>query len=50
MGGHLVGIDEDTAIVGGPETFTVAGRQSAWLLRDGTRHEYKAGDQLTLAR
>ena len=33
--GHLVGIDEDTAIVGGPETFTVAGRQSAWLLRDG---------------
>lgn len=48
--GHLVGIDEDTALVGGPETFTVAGRQSVWLLRDGERHEFKAGDQLTLAR
>jgi cyanophycinase-like exopeptidase len=48
--GHVVGIDEDTALVGGPETFTVAGRQSVWLLRDGERHEFKAGEQLTLSR
>src|SRR6185369_15678004 len=34
---HVVGIDEGTAIVGGPETFTVEGRQSAWLLSEGKR-------------
>jgi Cyanophycinase and related exopeptidases len=46
---YVVGIDEDTALVGGPETFTVAGRQSVWLLRDGRRQEVKVGEQLTLA-
>jgi cyanophycinase-like exopeptidase len=46
---HIVGIDEDTAIVGGPEDFTVQGRQSAWLLSGGKRRQFKAGDQLTLA-
>jgi cyanophycinase len=45
---HIVGIDEDTAIVGGPETFTVQGRQSAWLLSDGRRRQFKPGDEITL--
>jgi cyanophycinase-like exopeptidase len=47
-GVHVLGIDEDTAIVGGPETFTVHGRQSAWLLSDGKRREFPAGAEITL--
>jgi cyanophycinase-like exopeptidase len=47
---HVVGIDEDTAIVGGPETFTVQGRQSAWLLSDGKRRQFAAGSEIVLAR
>lgn len=47
-GVHLVGVDEDTALVGGPEEFTVRGRQSAWLLGDGRRQRYPAGSTLTL--
>jgi len=47
-GVSLVGIDEDTALVGGPETFTVHGRQSAWLLGDGRRRGYPAGARLEL--
>jgi len=46
----LVGIDEDTALVGGPEEFTVHGRQSVWLLGDGGRREYPTGTQLQLLR
>jgi cyanophycinase-like exopeptidase len=44
----LVGVDEDTALVGGPEAFTVHGRQSVWLLGDGPRREYPAGSTLAL--
>jgi cyanophycinase len=47
-GAHVVGVDEDTAIVGGPETFTVHGRQSAWLLSDGRRREFPAGSTVQL--
>lgn len=46
-----VGIDESTAIVGGPGTWQVVGRASAWLLDgDGTseRREHPAGSVLTL--
>lgn len=32
-GVHLVGIDEDTAIVGGPRRWSVMGRGSAWVLQ-----------------
>ena len=39
----LIGIDEDTAIVGGPKEWTVVGRQSAWLLRDDGREELVSG-------
>jgi cyanophycinase-like exopeptidase len=45
----LVGIDEDTALVGGPETFTVAGRQSVWILADGPRRELRPGTEITFA-
>jgi len=42
-GVSLVGVDEDTALVGGPETFTVRGRQSVWLLGDGRRKQVAPG-------
>ena len=45
-GVHVIGIDEDTAIVGGPVEWEVKGRQSAWLFVDGHRHEYAAGTTL----
>lgn len=39
----VLGIDEDTALVGGPNEWTVRGRQSAWrLTRDG-REELTSG-------
>jgi cyanophycinase-like exopeptidase len=41
---HLVGVDEDTAIVGGPRRWEVMGRQRAWLLRTGAEPQaYDAG-------
>jgi cyanophycinase len=46
-GVSVVGIDEETALVGGPETFTVAGRQSVWLLGNGPRQELKPGTEIT---
>ena len=39
----LVGIDEETALVGGPTEWTVQGRQSAWLLTAEGREERPAG-------
>ncbi len=48
-GVSVVGIDEDTAIVGGPNDFTVHGRQSAWLLSAGRRQEFSAGSPMRLA-
>lgn len=52
----VVGVDEDTAIVtaeaasDGVRSFTVAGRQSAWVLQpDGKRIEYPAGSTLSVA-
>lgn len=45
----LLGIDELTALVGGPETFTVMGKQSVWWIdRDGTRVQYGPGTTLSL--
>ena len=44
----VVGVDEDTALVGGPNDFTVHGRQSAWLLSAGKRQEFTAGSSLHL--
>ena len=45
-GVSIVGIDEDTAIVGGPFEWEVQGRQSAWLFVDGHRKEFKPGQTL----
>lgn len=49
-GVHVVGVDEDTAIVGGPNEFTVHGRQSAWLLSEGRRQQFPAGATFSLGR
>lgn len=45
----IVGIDEDTALVGGPHDWQVQGRQSVWVLQDGQRIEYPAGSTLHTA-
>jgi cyanophycinase-like exopeptidase len=45
-GVSVVGIDEDTAIVGGPFEWEVQGRQSAWLFIDGHRVAYVHGQTL----
>ncbi|HYN74985.1 MAG TPA: Type 1 glutamine amidotransferase-like domain-containing protein [Candidatus Limnocylindria bacterium] len=42
----VLGIDEDTALVGGPEEWVVRGRQSVWVLGDGPRTEHVAGTAL----
>jgi cyanophycinase len=46
-GTTLLGIDEDTAVVGGPHEWEVKGRQSVWVLNDGARQQYEAGTNLT---
>jgi len=46
-GTHVVGIDEDTALVGGPEEWTVHGRQRAYLIEPGGgRRGAAAGETL----
>ena len=42
-GVSVVGIDEETAIVGGPSEWKVVGRQSAWTLDNGERTEHVSG-------
>lgn len=42
----LLGIDEETALVGGPEEWHVLGRQSVWSLGHGARVEHPAGSTL----
>jgi cyanophycinase-like exopeptidase len=45
----LVGIDEETALVTDGENFTVRGNKSVWRIdRDGTRLEFRAGEQLAV--
>jgi cyanophycinase len=39
----VIGIDEDTAILGGPESWRVEGRQSAWILHPNDREELSPG-------
>ncbi len=45
----VIGIDEDTALVGGPREWTVQGRQSAWLLTQDGREQLPAGSTVTTA-
>lgn len=47
-GVHVVGIDEDTALVGGPDTWTVAGRGGVHLLGPGGPRVLGAGATVTL--
>ncbi|HWF58137.1 MAG TPA: Type 1 glutamine amidotransferase-like domain-containing protein [Candidatus Dormibacteraeota bacterium] len=48
-GVHLVGVDEDTAMVGGPQEWRVMGRQHAWVLTgDGEPQSYASGEVLSL--
>jgi cyanophycinase-like exopeptidase len=44
----LVGVDEETALVGGPSEFEVQGRQSAWILGNGRRQELPPGSKLRI--
>lgn len=44
----VVGIDEDTALVGGPDEWVVMGRQKVWILGEHGREGYAAGERLTL--
>ncbi len=46
-GTTLLGIDEDTALVGGPHEWEVQGRASVWVLGHGTRKEHPSGSYLT---
>jgi len=39
----VIGVDEETAVVGGPGEWTVHGRQSAWRLTRQGREQLTAG-------
>jgi cyanophycinase len=43
----VVGIDEKTALVGGPTEWTVQGHQSVWRLTTKGREEYPLGSKVT---
>jgi cyanophycinase len=48
-GTTVIGIDEDTAIVdlsGTGKSWQVHGRQKAWVIADGPRRPFAAGDTL----
>lgn len=44
----IVGIDEDTALVGGPDEWQVMGRQQVWVLTAEGRQGHAAGERLHL--
>ncbi len=46
----VLGIDEETALVGGPEEWVVHGRQSVWVLSEGHQESYVAGQRLLTPR
>ena len=43
----VLGIDEETAIVGGPSTWTVKGRSSAWRITEDGREQFASGTSVT---
>ena len=43
----VIGVDEDTALVGGPQDWTVQGRQSAWRLTSDGREKLPTGARVT---
>jgi cyanophycinase-like exopeptidase len=50
QGVTVIGIDEDTALVGGPDEWVVRGRQSVWVLTPEGREQYAAGLVLVTPR
>jgi cyanophycinase len=44
----VVGIDEETALVGGPEEWQVWGRRSVWIIEGDGRRPHPAGSHLRL--
>ena len=46
----VLGIDEDTALVGGPEEWVVHGRQSVWVLSEGHQESYASGQRVQTPR
>lgn len=46
-GDTLLGIDEDTALIGGPAEWRVAGRQATWVLDGQHRLEFRDGAAVT---
>jgi cyanophycinase len=42
-GVSVIGIDEETALVGGPNEWIVKGRQSVWLIKGSHREEFGPG-------
>jgi cyanophycinase len=47
-GATVIGVDEETALVGGPHEWRVEGASHVWLLDEQGRTPYGAGQQLTL--
>jgi cyanophycinase len=47
-GATVIGVDEETALVGGPHEWRVEGASHVWLLDKQGRTPYGAGQQLTL--
>jgi len=45
----VLGIDEETAVVGGPTEWLVQGRGSAWILGKGSKQEFVSGSTLHLS-
>jgi cyanophycinase len=44
----VIGVDEDTAVVGGPTEWVVQGRQRAWIIGDdGHKTPFEAGETLS---
>jgi cyanophycinase len=44
----VIGVDEDTALVGGPDDWVVMGRRQVWVLSQDGRKGYAAGETLHL--
>ena len=47
-GATVIGIDEETALVGGPEQWQVQGRQAVWVIHRDGRRPHPPGSHLTL--
>jgi cyanophycinase len=43
----VLGIDEETALVGGPNQWQVVGRGSVWILNRGDREQFIAGSSIS---